>query len=194
MTSRAYDPLRLDVPAFAKAAATLDGEFSLPSMARLAATSHPDTPPSEADVVQWQADAAVKSVDGGARATWMHLHASANLRLQCQRCLLPLETPLELDVDYRFVADEATALAEDPESDEDLLVLSNTFNLRELVEEELLLAMPLVPRHDVCPVPVVLAVQDPNFDAAPDDDGSGEPGEAHPFAALAALKRTPPVQ
>jgi uncharacterized protein len=51
--------------------------------------------------------------------------------------------------------------------------------VRSLIEDEVLLALPIVPRHDHCPVPVPLSSE-------PDDAGDGA---SHPFAALAALRR-----
>jgi len=47
----------------------------------------------------------------------------------------------------------------------------------------LLLALPLVPRHEVCPEPLVVP------SAAEATDGDDAP---NPFAVLAALKRGPP--
>jgi len=52
---------------------------------------------------------------------------------------------LLVDRDFRFVPDEATAMAEDDEAEEDLLVLSGEFDLLALVEDELLMDLPLVP-------------------------------------------------
>ena len=60
-------------------------------------------------------------------------------------------------------------------------MLSRSFDLLELVEDELLMAMPVVPRHDQCPAPVKLAVADDAFDAP----AAGRP---NPFAALQGLK------
>ena len=68
------------------------------------------------------------------------------------------------------------------DSEDDVLALTRALDLRELVEDELLLALPIVPRHEVCPEPL----PQPADDAAP-----AEPAP-HPFAALAALKRTKP--
>jgi uncharacterized protein len=48
-----------------------------------------------------------------------------------------------------------------------------------LLEDELLLSLPLVPMHVDCPVPLPPAVA----------DQPAEEGAPHPFAALAALKR-----
>jgi uncharacterized protein len=99
----------------------------------------------------------------------------------CQRCLGPVDVPLQVDQWFRFVADEATAEALDDEVEEDLLALSREFDLHELIEDELLMALPLVPRHDECPDPVQLSTSDEDFDSA-----SAE--RPNPFAALASLR------
>ena len=78
----------------------------------------------------------------------------------------------------------ATAEAQDDESEEDLLVVSREFDLRSLIEDELLMAMPLVPLHDVCPSPIKMAVVDPDFEEA-------VAAKPNPFAALAALQKKP---
>jgi uncharacterized protein len=79
------------------------------------------------------------------------------------------------------VTDEATALQEDDGSEEDLLVTSQSFDLVELVEDELIMELPAVARHDECPVAVKLSVADPEFEAP-------EAGKPNPFAALQVLK------
>ncbi len=56
-----------------------------------------------------------------------------------------------VDRSFRFVADEDTAAALDDEAEEDVLALSRSFDLLALVEDELLMALPVVPRHEVCP-------------------------------------------
>jgi uncharacterized protein len=79
----------------------------------------------------------------------------------------------------RFVADEAQAEALDADSEDDVLVLARFTDLVELIEDEFLLALPIVPRHEVCPEPLPL----PHSDAE-----AVEQEQPHPFAALAALK------
>jgi uncharacterized protein len=60
-----------------------------------------------------------------------------------------------------------------------VLALSKNLDLRELIEDELLLALPLVPRHEDCPQPLRVGhAPDPEPDARP-----------NPFAALGALKK-----
>ena len=101
--------------------------------------------------------------------------------MECQRCLTPVDVPLDVERSFRFVADEATAEALDEECDEDLLALSREFDLRELIEDELLMALPVVPRHEECPTSVP---------RPPPTTTLGWPiQKTQPFAALAALRK-----
>ncbi|MCX7742152.1 MAG: DUF177 domain-containing protein [Tepidimonas sp.] len=130
----------------------------------------------------------VLGAGAAARQLWLRLRVQGEVPLVCQRCLEPYWQPLGVDRWFRFVADEATAEAEDEHCEEDVLVLSGPrFDLRGLIEDELLLAAPLVPMHDVCPTPLPLASGDRLGVAS---ESSAPPAEApHPLAALAALKR-----
>lgn len=92
-----------------------------------------------------------------------------------------MDTKLDVDRSYRFVADEATASALDDSCEEDLLVLSREFNLSELIEDELLMALPLVPMHEICPEQPKMAVIDADFEQQLQE-------KPNPFAALEALK------
>jgi uncharacterized protein len=112
---------------------------------------------------------------------WLHLTASTTLPLICQRCLTPVETPLEVDQWYRFVGTEEIAMAEDDDCEEDLLVMEPQFDLLAVLEDELLMALPVVPMHEQCPT--ALPVQP----AGPDLGQAGE--KPNPFAALAQLKK-----
>ena len=73
------------------------------------------------------------------------LQARVRLALQCQRCMTPVVEDLVAQRDFLFVADEATAEALDETSEADVLVLSRDFDALSLVEDELILALPLVP-------------------------------------------------
>jgi uncharacterized protein len=114
---------------------------------------------------------------------WIHLSANTSLLLTCQRCLGPVDVPVSFDRQFRFVANEELAAIEDEESEEDVLVLSKSFNLLELIEDELLMSMPPAPKHDVCPKPVKLKAADPDFVDAPEE-------KTNPFAVLQQLKKT----
>jgi len=66
--------------------------------------------------------------------------------LLCQRCLEPLELPLESEGRVALVADGEEADRAGAEL-ETIHAPGHRLALRELVEEELLLALPIVPRH-----------------------------------------------
>ena len=174
--SSSNSPQHLDVKAFATNQSTLSGEVDLHSMPRLRADCAEDV----AGKVTWSAQGEMRQASDGHDAAWMHLQANTEVPLTCQRCLKTVEQALEVDRSFRFVKDEATAEAQDDESEEDLLVISKDFDLLALVEDELLMALPASPKHAVCPQPVKLRVADADYQE-PED-------KPNPFAALAGLK------
>jgi uncharacterized protein len=174
MKARTHDLRRLDVAAAAADGAELTGDWPLAVLDRLG-----EGPAGDGSAA-WSARFEQRALPGGARQCWLHLRADARVWRDCQRCLQPVALDLAVDRWLRFVPDEETAAAQDADSEEDLLVLSRAFDLRALVEDELLLELPLVPKHELCPDPLPAAVE-----------VSGEAPAAHPFAGLAALKRRP---
>lgn len=105
----------------------------------------------------------------------LHCRVRGALALICQRCLQPMEWKVELDSDLVLVTNE-NELAEDEDDPEapDRLLAQKDMNVQELIEDELLLGLPLAPRH---PEGQCRAT------------GSKESGEeVSPFAALAKLK------
>jgi uncharacterized protein len=109
------------------------------------------------------------------------LTADVSLPLMCQRCLRLVDIVVDVNRSFRFVDSEAAAEAQDADAEEDVLALSPDFSLSELIEDEVLMALPVVPRHDACPVEVKLDVADPEFELA-----SAE--KRNPFAVLAKLQ------
>ncbi|GAB3658371.1 YceD family protein [Ramlibacter alkalitolerans] len=174
-----FDPHRLDVRRFAEEGGEIDASEHLRSFRRLVAET--DDGADLARNVRWQARGELLNPGHLQPQVWVHLEADATLPLVCQRCLTPVDVPLQVRRAFRFVADEATAAAEDDESEEDLLALSRSFDLVELVEDELLMELPVAPRHEVCPQPVKMSAVDVDFEAA-------EAEKEHPFALLGRLK------
>ncbi len=129
----------------------------------------------------WSARGEWLTLPAGGPQVWLHLKARAELCLTCQRCLGLAVLGVDVMRSFRFCATEEAAQAEDAQADEDLLVLSDDFSLAELIEDEMLLALPLVPRHKACPVPVSLTLADPGFEAALLE-------RRQPFKALEKLK------
>ncbi len=133
--------------------------------------------------VSYTVQAEMRVDAAGANEPWLHLAGQVTLPLICQRCLGPVDIDVAFERDFRFVASEELAAIEDEESEEDVLALSRDFNLLELLEDELLMAMPSAPTHDVCPVSVKFQAADSDFDAQTAQ-------KPNPFAVLAALKKS----
>ncbi len=113
------------------------------------------------------------------------VRVSAAPQLVCQRCLQPVAVPVQSDLNVLLVGslERADALAPGCEA---VVIEGGRVVPRDLVEEELLLGLPLVPRHeasDSCPEAFeesgpVAATQPPP-----------EPDKQTPFAGLAQLLR-----
>lgn len=179
MSGRATDPRHLDVAAFAAAAATLEGQWPLSSLTRL--------PEAQAQVgnVDWSVRSSLRRPAVGPAGPWLALTAQACVRLACQRCLQNVDLPLRIERSFRFVADEALASELDADAEEDVLALPQRLDLHALLEDELLLELPLVPMHGNCPEPLLSGGS-----AVPTAaDANEETERANPFAALQALKR-----
>lgn len=179
MRARAFDPRHLAVAAFAEQGVQLQGEWPLRELGRLAASAHADCPPGDMPV-HWQARGEQRAVRASAPQVWLHLRASTSLQLVCQRCLGPLPVDVAAERSFLFVPGEDQAAELDADCEDDVLALTRSLDLQELVEDELLLSLPLVPRHAACPLP------------APPDEAGFVDDRPNPFAALSALKgRTP---
>ena len=200
MTHPTPRPSALDLRALADSAQALQGELLLSELPRWSA----DAPPWPAALeplhwtaqAEWRASPAAAPAAGRseARQLWLHLSWQAQVPLQCQRCLEPYLEPLQDERWFRFVTDESRAQAEDELCEEDLLVWVPRFNLAELIEDELLLALPLVPMHALCPSALPGAVRaaaaDPDAATASDSAQASAPEQPQrppPFAGLAQL-------
>lgn len=178
MTARDFDPFRLDVAAFAKEGAQLDGRWPLEQFDRLAEAAVEEALTHESREVRWSVRGECRVLRGGAAQVWLYLTAATALALECQRCLKPVGVSIDIERGFLFVHGEDAAAQLDADGDDDVLALTRALDLRELIEDELLLAMPLVPRHELCPEPLPVRRDDGLPDDAP-----------NPFAALAALKQ-----
>lgn len=167
----------LDVLAFCRAGDSLSGAWPLAQMHRLATSL--EGPQAADAVAPWSAQGTLRQVSGAQPEVWLHLQGRATVTLQCQRCLRAMTENLVVDRHFRFVRHEDEAARLDEEIEDDVLVLPTRLDLPELLEDELILALPIVPRHEgECPEPLPVR-DDAQADAAP---------AAHAFAALAALK------
>lgn len=178
MKERGPDPRALDVMALCKAAGTLQGQWPLAAMARLGESLCG----ASDGTATWQARGWLAPVLGGEAEVWLELQGSAEVPLECQRCLQPMSERLAVQRRFRFVRTEDEAARLDEESEDDVLALPARLDLQALLEDELILALPIVPRHGTCPLPLPLPTAEPLEEEAP---------APNPFAALAALRRPP---
>lgn len=175
--------MNLDVAAFAASGETLEGAWPGGELSRLSELQTPPDDEALADV-NWKVHGERLPAAGTDDEVWLDLNAKTVVWLTCQRCLQPFKPALDLSRRLRFVRDEAAAEALDSEIDEDVLAYDRRLNLRVLVEDELLLALPLVPRHEHCPVPLPISAPATEGLAADADGGD----RSHPFAVLKSLK------
>lgn len=106
----------------------------------------------------------------------LHLEVSGVLPLTCQRCLSAVPFNLEVDSLLELVPEGADMSQDELEDDtRDFLPVASELDIAELVEDEILLTLPVAPRHEKCGFP-----------------GAADAGErVNPFATLAGLKGKP---
>ncbi|MDO4433016.1 MAG: YceD family protein [Alysiella sp.] len=106
---------------------------------------------------------------------FLDLSVSGDLKLHCQRCLLPTDFQLNENVRIVLFSDEET-LDNAMVSDESLegMLLDEELDMLTLVEDQILMALPISPKHNDCD------------DAHLDKVNQGKP---NPFAVLSGLKK-----
>ncbi len=80
------------------------------------------------------------------------LSLTGQLELECQRCGAPFAFRLERDAVFRFVAseEELNAVPIDDDEEAEAIVGGHSADLVAWIEDETILSLPLVPRHDDC--------------------------------------------
>lgn len=109
-------------------------------------------------------------------------NVEAKLVLTCQRCFKNLVLPVKAGFTLAWVRNEAQA-ADLPDSYEPLLSASGRVKIADLIEDELLLALPLVAMHQTLHECGIRAGAVPNSDVS-----RHEASRTRPFAALGRLK------
>ncbi|WP_159078883.1 YceD family protein [Orrella marina] len=115
----------------------------------------------------------------------IEVEVQAKVLVTCQRCLEPMVQTLLESVRFDVVTQaQFDALDnEDIDPDEsDVVVGSRQFDLLELLEDQLILAIPYVPKHLKC------QPKAPLHDVGAEDEGLGVEQKPNPFDVLARLK------
>ena len=184
-------PPAVDAFEFARRGRVLAGAFAVQRLGRLL-EGLPDQPvsdlpkspgmPGAPGVVGYRVQGSVRK-DG---KSYLSLLVQTRLVLDCQRCLGPLVLPVDHEAEFELVRSDSDLDAQEAEFDADDLeqpekvVGSRRFDLAGLIEDELILEVPFIPRHAQCPGA---------GGESPGPQGE-EPAAERPsaFAALGALK------
>jgi uncharacterized protein len=182
------DPHDIDLFEFARSGRQAAGVVRVSQLPRML-NEVPAEAPDRDTAFTWQAEGATQpelqddGTEGPQPYLRLAIHGAA--WLECQRCMTPYLQSFNVDATYRIVNTEAEAEEFPLDEDEvEVIVGSRQFDLIDLIEEELLLSLPLVPKHEVCP--------DGDEAAADEAAEGGEPERPNPFAALESLKRGEP--
>lgn len=176
MGSESSSPQYIDTAELTRSGREVSGQTPVAHFERLTE----DLPEQgEAQVVSWSILGERTGAEHGAGQFFLHLHVQGEVTLQCQRCMLPLPWPFDFRSRLQVVRSEAeledTVYIEGLDDDApERIVGSPRLDVLELIEDEIILGLPYVPKHDVCP-------------SAPEtESGQSRPS---PFAALGELKK-----
>lgn len=167
----------IDTSRLARNRETLAGELEVEGLPRLASLLA-----SPQGRIEWSVRGWRNLRPEGGHDDYMELSFSATLHPACVRCLEPVAVQVSDTRRYRLVDSEAEAERLDPEDDEyDVLAGAARFDLDALIEDEVILALPPMPRHEQC---------EPARPLEDESPASEEPEK--PFAALQRLRRNGP--
>lgn len=162
----------IDSLRFAAEGGYLSGKLALSQLPRLS------------DVLTSQAGSLVcvlagfREPDAGKAKLGLRLQVSGRLSLRCERCLSDVDVDCAIDSRLMLIPPGEAWPEEELETDDyDAIPANRELSLLSLVEEEVLLALPIVPRHAHCQPP----------SGTGDEDVERRPS---PFAALAGLKKS----
>ena len=162
-------PTHIDLRRLAEQGALLEGSMPLLQMERLCA-SLLDVKQTDRVLARFEFN---KSQDG---LYVMSAHIQATLCLQCQRCMEPMDFKVVVSPQFALVTTEQD-MELLPLSYEPLWGTEGLVSLLATIEDELLLSLPIVPKHSENCLPMILV------------DHIDLPIQAEsPFSALVAVK------
>ncbi len=122
-----------------------DGFLSIPDLPRVAEEASTVNP---GDGFNWVLKTHFEDSPGSEPRQILDLGLKGRLNLICQRCLQDCAVDLDENRRFLLVATEEDADAHPIEDeDQEPLVISQHFNLLETIEDEILLSLPLIPKH-----------------------------------------------
>ncbi|ENA30658.1 MULTISPECIES: YceD family protein [Pseudomonas] len=172
-------PPHVDPRKLADRGVTLRGELPVSSLPRLC---------EQLSSTEGTVKAVLEFFRDEQRLVVIHGALDTEVQMVCQRCLEPGAFPVHGEYDYAVLWEGQSADAL-PKGYDALEVGEEPLDLIGLIEDELLLALPIIPTHEpgICHHPA-------GFEApeAP-EESADEEKRANPFSVLAQLKRDPNV-
>ncbi|MDN5844287.1 MAG: YceD family protein [Alcaligenaceae bacterium] len=159
---------------FARHGQTIEGEAPMSGFSRLL----DGLPKDQGGSVIWRLQGRRDALG----RLFLDVQADGTIVLECQRCLQALIWPLSVRNELRMLASRSEVEAMDAREaqgeadDEEYILASASLDAIDVVEDELILALPYVPRHEVCP------------DQVEPEPGTESRGPS-PFAALGRFKK-----
>lgn len=144
-------PQKVDPFRFAENGRNLEGIIPIKDMARL-------SPSLGSDAGQVEVSVAFGVDEQGTR--FMRGHYSAHLVLQCQRCMETFENEVAGNLLLGIVTTEE-AIDELPKNYDAIVVKDGSLTIQDVVEDELILSLPIVPMHSMknCKITLPLAME-----------------------------------
>lgn len=169
-------PPRVDPCKLADRGVTLEGELQLADLPRFCSALA-----EHAGVVR----AKIRFGRDERKVVVIHSELDVEAKMVCQRCLEQVALPIHSECNYAVVREGANTQAL-PRDYDVLEVGEAPLDLLALVEDELLLALPIVPLHDPDICHPLAELDEP-------ESSEDEVSRSNPFSVLAQLKRDPNV-
>ena len=115
--------------------------------------------------------------------SYVDVRAKASLALVCQRTLEPFVLPVEVNTRLGLIKLERDEAGLPPDCEPLLVAEDGRLSPADVIEDELLLVLPLVPINPDSSLPDEVTGYDP------DDNATGEERSENPFAVLRELKK-----
>lgn len=138
-----------------------------------------DLPSPQNGTVDWEISG---DFDSNTGLAWIDVKANGGVLLNCQRCLQVFGYQLNVSNRLRLLANETQlksmeALESEGDGvDYEYIVASQSLDVLQLIEDELILVLPFAPKHEVCP-------------SLDNDKTTKDIAASSPFAVLKQLKK-----
>ena len=135
----------INTQTFTRDGGTLQAQLPLVGLTRLL-----DMLVDSAGVLSFRLDGKI----GANQQPQLLLQIDGTLSVRCQRCLGGIETPLKINRLFEFMElEEELTLEEVEDESKDFLLVQSELDVAALVEDEILLDLSSVPRHENCALP-----------------------------------------